>query len=277
MTDAPWSKDTVSLVEAYRRRSVASRGGRGGPRRDRGETQRGLVRRHRRRPGGVDEADVSKPFGGIPISSSRARGPGGARRARSVALSDLTHDHDGTLVGRLRDAGRSWSLRRPRASSPASTRPAPSSTGPPATPGTRPDSRRVVGRRRGARRGGVCTLATAGDGGGSTRIPARSAGCPGSSRPTAGSPGGRRWRWRTSSPSPDASPGRSATSPASSTPSTASIPRDPYSLPRVDGWEHELGTRDLRGLRVAVSPNLGTAVVRHRCAGSSRSRPSSSG
>ena len=28
--------------------------------------------------------------------------------------------------------------------------------------------------------------------------------------------------------------------------------RDPLSLPRVSGWEDELGTIDLRGLRVAV-------------------------
>ncbi len=38
-------------------------------------------------------------------------------------------------------------------------------------------------------------------------------------------------------------------------------PRDPYSLPRIDGWEADLGTRDLRGLRVAVAPDLGAAVV----------------
>jgi aspartyl-tRNA(Asn)/glutamyl-tRNA(Gln) amidotransferase subunit A len=38
--------------------------------------------------------------------------------------------------------------------------------------------------------------------------------------------------------------------------------RDPYSLPRIDGWERDLGSQDLRGLRVAISPTLGTAVVR---------------
>lgn len=37
--------------------------------------------------------------------------------------------------------------------------------------------------------------------------------------------------------------------------------RDPFSLPRIDGWERDLGTRDLRGLRVAVAPDLGIAVL----------------
>ena len=37
--------------------------------------------------------------------------------------------------------------------------------------------------------------------------------------------------------------------------------RDPFSLPRVDGWERDLGTRDLRGLRVVVSPDMGIATL----------------
>ncbi len=39
-------------------------------------------------------------------------------------------------------------------------------------------------------------------------------------------------------------------------------PFDPYSLPRIDGWERDLGTRDLRGKRAVISPDLGSAVVR---------------
>ena len=37
--------------------------------------------------------------------------------------------------------------------------------------------------------------------------------------------------------------------------------RDPFSLPRIEGWEANLGKRSLKGLRVAVAPNLGNAVV----------------
>jgi aspartyl-tRNA(Asn)/glutamyl-tRNA(Gln) amidotransferase subunit A len=38
--------------------------------------------------------------------------------------------------------------------------------------------------------------------------------------------------------------------------------RDPYSLLRVDGWERDLGGRDLRGLTAVIAPTLGNAVVR---------------
>ncbi|MDZ4277754.1 MAG: amidase family protein, partial [Dehalococcoidia bacterium] len=37
--------------------------------------------------------------------------------------------------------------------------------------------------------------------------------------------------------------------------------RDPFSLARVEGWEANLGKRSLRGLRAAVAPTLGNAVV----------------
>lgn len=40
--------------------------------------------------------------------------------------------------------------------------------------------------------------------------------------------------------------------------------RDPYSLPRIDAWESGLGSHleDLRGKRVAIVPNLGSATIR---------------
>jgi aspartyl-tRNA(Asn)/glutamyl-tRNA(Gln) amidotransferase subunit A len=38
--------------------------------------------------------------------------------------------------------------------------------------------------------------------------------------------------------------------------------RDPYSLPRVEGWERDLDQHDLTGMRVAIAPTLGSAVVR---------------
>src|SRR5690606_16445113 len=41
-------------------------------------------------------------------------------------------------------------------------------------------------------------------------------------------------------------------------------PRDPYSLPAVEGWERDLGTHleDLRGKKAVTAPNLGSAIVR---------------
>lgn len=38
-------------------------------------------------------------------------------------------------------------------------------------------------------------------------------------------------------------------------------PRDSFSLPRIDGWERDLGTRDVKGLRAVVTPDLGIATL----------------
>jgi Asp-tRNA(Asn)/Glu-tRNA(Gln) amidotransferase A subunit family amidase len=38
-------------------------------------------------------------------------------------------------------------------------------------------------------------------------------------------------------------------------------PRDPFSLPRVDGFERELGAHELAGKRAVIAPTLGSAVV----------------
>jgi Asp-tRNA(Asn)/Glu-tRNA(Gln) amidotransferase A subunit family amidase len=38
--------------------------------------------------------------------------------------------------------------------------------------------------------------------------------------------------------------------------------RDPYSLPKIEGWERDLGTHDLRGKKAVISPTLGVAIVR---------------
>jgi aspartyl-tRNA(Asn)/glutamyl-tRNA(Gln) amidotransferase subunit A len=37
--------------------------------------------------------------------------------------------------------------------------------------------------------------------------------------------------------------------------------RDQFSLPRIDGWERGLGSHDLRGLKVAIAPNLGAIKI----------------
>ncbi|MEY2464814.1 MAG: aspartyl-tRNA(Asn)/glutamyl-tRNA(Gln) amidotransferase subunit, partial [Acidimicrobiaceae bacterium] len=38
--------------------------------------------------------------------------------------------------------------------------------------------------------------------------------------------------------------------------------RDPYSLPRIEGWERDLGSYDLAGKRAVIAPNLGSAILR---------------
>jgi aspartyl-tRNA(Asn)/glutamyl-tRNA(Gln) amidotransferase subunit A len=110
--------------------------------------------------------------------------------------------------------------------------------------------------------GGLVSIATGGDGGGSIRIPAGFNGLVGMKGTAGRIPRGPNTliapmtvvvgcqarsvrdvaRWY------DVASGYDA--------------HDPYSLPRIDGWERDLGTFDLRGKKVAISPTLGAAVVR---------------
>jgi aspartyl-tRNA(Asn)/glutamyl-tRNA(Gln) amidotransferase subunit A len=110
--------------------------------------------------------------------------------------------------------------------------------------------------------GGLVTIASGGDGGGSIRIPAGFTGLLGMKGTAGRVPRGPKTlihpmtvvlgcqarsvrdaaRWY------DVVSGFDA--------------RDPYSLPRIDGWERDLGSFDLAGKRVAIAPTLGSAVVR---------------
>ncbi|MDO8613967.1 MAG: amidase [Dehalococcoidia bacterium] len=109
--------------------------------------------------------------------------------------------------------------------------------------------------------GGLVPLATAGDGGGSIRIPASYCGLVGMKGTFGRIPRG-----------PSAGNGQLAAVKGTVARSVRDAarwydvtcgydPRDPFSLPRIDGWEERLGNSDLRGLRVAVAPDLGNAVV----------------
>jgi len=109
--------------------------------------------------------------------------------------------------------------------------------------------------------GGLVPIASGGDGGGSIRIPAAFTGLVGMKGTFGRIPRGPRAmndaltvqsgplarsvrdvaRWY------DVTSGYDA--------------RDPFSLPRIDGWERQLGTHSLRGLRVAVSLDMGIATL----------------
>ncbi len=114
--------------------------------------------------------------------------------------------------------------------------------------------------------GGLLPIASGGDGGGSIRIPAGFNGLVGMKGTVGRIPRGPRTtiapmtvvvgclarsvrdvaRWY------DVANGHDA--------------RDPYSLPRIEGWERNLGSHDLAGLRVAIVPDLGVATVRDEVA-----------
>lgn len=120
--------------------------------------------------------------------------------------------------------------------------------------------------------GGLCTLASGGDGGGSIRIPAAFCGLPGMKGTAGRIPRG---------PHTSIHPMTVVTGVlARSIRDIARYydvacgydPRDPYSLPRHDRWEAELGSfrETLRGMKIAVVADLGTAVLRPEVAESVR-------
>jgi aspartyl-tRNA(Asn)/glutamyl-tRNA(Gln) amidotransferase subunit A len=109
--------------------------------------------------------------------------------------------------------------------------------------------------------GGLVTIATGGDGGGSIRIPAGFNGNVGLKATAGRIPRG---------PHTDIHPltvvlgcqARSVRDVARMFDvANGYDPRDPYSLPRVEGWEASLGSHDLRGKKAVISPDLGNAVV----------------
>ncbi len=109
--------------------------------------------------------------------------------------------------------------------------------------------------------GGLVPIATATDGGGSTRIPAAYCGLVGLKGTFGRIPRGPRAAYGQLT-TVKGCVSRSVRDTARWLDVTCGYdPRDPFSLPRVEGWEANLGRRSLRGLRAAVAPNLGNAVV----------------
>jgi aspartyl-tRNA(Asn)/glutamyl-tRNA(Gln) amidotransferase subunit A len=183
MTEAPWESDTISLVEAYR----------AGERTPAEEVDAVLAAIEASDLGAVTyvdadaaraaaaAADVSLPLGGVPVlvkQGHKVKGWPGTEG--SVALADVDHAVDSTIAIRLRDAGAILvaqttqsefaGLNQTRTKLYGATR---NPWNPERTPGG------SSGGAAAAVAGGLCTLATAGDGGGSIRIPASFTGLPG--------------------------------------------------------------------------------------------------
>jgi len=109
--------------------------------------------------------------------------------------------------------------------------------------------------------GGLVPIASGGDGGGSIRLPASFCGLVGLKGTFGRIPRGPRAAFGALTMVPGAVT-RSVRDAARWYDVTAGYdPGDALSLPRIEGWEANLGTRSLRGLRVAYSPDLGNALV----------------
>jgi len=265
--DGPWVGDACSLVEAFRT----------GARTPLEELEATLAAIDRSalnawsfRDDAVareqaSSADVSLPFGGVPTGVKELdHVEGWPYTQASVPLADQVSEFDATKITRLRSAGavlvgmttasefggvnltrthlngitaNPWQLDR--------------------TPGG------SSGGTAAAVAGGEITIGTAGDGGGSIRIPAGFTGTVGLKVTYGRIPRG-----------PHAEMGFMAAVPGCISRSVRDSarwldvsnghdPRDPFSLPHVAGFEAGLGSHleSLRGQRVAVLPNFAGAVV----------------
>lgn len=211
----------------------------------------------------AETADLSLPFGGVPVGFKELDAvKGWPKTEASLVFEDRVAEYDMTMTSRLRQAGvvpvgqttssefgginctntrlhgataNPWEFSR--------------------TPGG------SSGGSASAVAGGLLPIATAADGGGSIRIPAGFTGLFGLKATFGRIPKG---------PHGEVEPLTAVFGCVSrSVRDTArwfdtcngANEYDPLSLPRVEGWEAGLGRQEVRGMRVAVAPDLGCAVV----------------
>ncbi|MGI8662437.1 MAG: amidase [Acidimicrobiales bacterium] len=268
MGDTPWLGDACSLVEAFR----------SGERSPLEELEACLAAIEASAlnafshldPVGAREraaaADVSLPFGGLPIAVKELDYVAGwPSTEASLVFRDRVADHDSTMVERLRADGANLvglTTASEFGGLNVSTTKLNGTTHNPWQHG-RTTGGSSAGSA-GAVAGGLVSIATGGDGGGSIRIPAGFCGLFGMKGTAGRIPRGPKMyvgpltvvlgclarsvrdvaRWY------DVCAGFDS--------------RDPYSLPKIEGWERSLGSNveSLRGMRAVIAPTLGSAVVR---------------
>ncbi len=208
-------------------------------------------------------ADVSLPFGGVPMGVKELDPVRGwPQTEASLVLKDRIAEYDGTMTSRLRAAG-AVLVGQTTASEFGGinctyTRLHGATSNP-------YDLERTPGGSSGGSAasvsGGLFPICTGSDGGGSIRIPAGFTGLFGLKATFGRIPKG---------PHTEIEPLTAVIGCLSR--SVRDTARwydvcnghdeyDPYSLPRVSGWEAGLGHQDVRGLRVAVCADLGAAVI----------------
>lgn len=266
MADTPWLDDTCSLVDAFR-------AGDRSPAEELDATLAAieesdlnafvhldpdLARKH------AADADVSLPFGGVPIGV-KALTPfaGWPHTECSLAFGDETYDAHATSVARLLAAG-AVPVGQTNASEFGGLNVSVNRRfGVTHNPWER--GRTAGGSSGGsasAVSGGLVSIATGGDGGGSIRIPAAFNGQFGMKGTAGRIPRGPRTEIHPLTVVSGCQ-ARSVRDAARWYDVCAGYDmRDPYSLPTVEGWEAGLGSFDLRGKRAVIAPTLGNAVVR---------------
>jgi aspartyl-tRNA(Asn)/glutamyl-tRNA(Gln) amidotransferase subunit A len=209
-------------------------------------------------------ADVTKPFGGVPFAVKELEMVEGWPYAYGTKLLEgMIGSYTMVHVERIRDLGGAIPIVQTTASemglvSYTSTIVHGTTTNPWDTTRTPGGS---SGGTAAAVSGGLVPIGTGTDGGGSIRIPAGYTGLVGFKT---------SYRTIPFAPMAQMEPLTSTVGCLSrSVRDTArwldvangSHPRDPFSLPRVEGFEAGIGSYDLAGLRVAVLPDFGGSVV----------------
>ncbi len=265
MHDEPWNQDACALVDAYRRGEI-------GPEEALELSIEAIEKSELNAVCFVDEetarnsarnADVSLPFGGVPIGVKELDSVKGWPQTQgSLVLRDEVSDYDDTVITRLRAAGAVLAAQTTASEfggiNCTSTRLHGATRNP-------YDLERTPGGSSGgsaaAVSGGLLPIATGGDGGGSIRIPAGFTGLFGLKATFGRIPKG---------PHTEVEPltavlGCMARSVRDAARwfdvCNGADEYDPFSLPRVEGWEAGLGTQELKGKKVVVSVDLGAAVV----------------
>ncbi len=266
MTDTPWLEDACSLVDAYR----------AGDRDPVTETEACLAAIEaselnafshvdpERALAAAKNADVAQPFGGVPMGVKELdKVAGWPDTEASVAFKDRVGTVNNTMIDRLVDAGAAlvgMCTASEFGGLNVSTTKLNGTTHNPWEHGKTAGG--SSGGSSSAVAGGLVPIATGGDGGGSIRIPAAFNGLVGMKGTAGRIPRG---------PKTEIAPltvvkgcqARSVRDVARWYDVCAGYDmRDPYSLPSHGRWEAELGTHDLAGRKVVVSPDLGKAVLR---------------
>jgi aspartyl-tRNA(Asn)/glutamyl-tRNA(Gln) amidotransferase subunit A len=268
MGDTPWQGDACSLVEEFR-------SGRRSPLEELDASYAAidasslnafsyLPREQARRA--AEAADVSKPFGGVPIGVKELDAvEGWPETHASVPFRDRIAEYTGVMVQRIRDSGGAVLAGQTTASEFGGvnlTRTTLHGT----THNPWQFERTPGGSSGGtaaAVSGGLVTIATGGDGGGSIRIPAGFTGLVGLKATIGRIPLGPRAQYGNLTVTIGCL-SRSVRDTARWFDVTNGFDaRDPLSLPRVEGWEAGLGSHldALRGARVAVVPTWGNSTV----------------
>lgn len=268
MGDTPWQGDACSLVDEFRagRRSPAEELNATYTAIDDSKLNAFCYLAREQAQAAALTADITKPFGGVPIGVKELdQVDGWPDTHASVPLKDQIATYTSTNAARVRDRGGAVLIGQTNASEFGGVNVTRTklhgTTHNPWQLGRTPGG--SSGGSAAAVAGGLVTLATGGDGGGSIRIPAGFTGLVGLKATIGRIPRG-----------PWAKYGNLTVTVGCLSRSVRDTARwfdvcngfdarDPLSLPSVGGWETELGTHvgALRGARVVIDPTWGNAIV----------------